>query len=509
MNIIISRKLSSPIYMQIKQQIREAIFSGQLPAGYLLPPERKLAEQLGINRSTVLNAYIELKAEGLIESFVGKGTVVLPISKSDSWADSSRIAHYGAPSWRHIFSERSLGSDDPLIRDLLSLPKRRDCISFSVALPDPGPELTAKLSEQLQALMQEQGDVMWKHTATEGILSLREALCTWMKQRGIDAAPEEVLALSGSQQGIDLLTRVFIDPGDTVLIEEPSYFSAMQTFRSAGARLIGIPADSEGQLRLDILESMLSKYHPKLIYVLPTFQNPTGRVMNLAVREQLLQLAYRYKTIIVEDDPYSDFRYSGNPLPPIRALDRHDHVIYVSTFSKLIGSGLRMGWLNAPKQVIRQLAIAKQMADLHTSTLSQVLMERMICSGLLHQHVDLIRSRYKHRKQLMIDSLHKHYVPGMTWQEPEGGVFIWCRMPKGLNANELLLRAADRGVDYLPGNPFFAQQQQTAYVRLNFSCAEADTIDEGIRRFTAAVRDATGREGLWDEAASEGLKPII
>lgn len=510
MNIIISRELSIPIYMQITQQIREAIFNGELPAGYRLPPERKLAEQLGVNRSTVLNAYVELKSEGLIESFVGKGTVVLPLNSANAPAASTQLPGYSTPPWRQLFSERSFSAGDPLIRDLLSLSKRNDSISFSVALPDPGPILTVKLREQLQLLMQEKSDSLWKHTATEGIHSLREAICMWMEKRGIHAAAEEVIILSGSQQGIDLLTRVFIDSGDTIFVEEPSYFSAMQSFRSAGARLMGIPADTEGQMRLDILESMLAKYHPKLIYVLPTFQNPSGLVMNQEVRERLLELAYRYKTIIVEDDPYCDLRYSGRHVPPIHAMDRHDHVIYLSTFSKLIGSGLRMGWLSAPKSVIRQLAIAKQMADLHTSTLSQFLMERMIRSGLLEEHLNDMRNRYNRRKQLMVAALHKYEVPGMTWQEPEGGVFIWCRMPAGLNANELMLRAADRGVDYLPGNPFFAQVPQTTYVRLNFSCAEDDSIDEGIRRFVSAVHDTMDARRYHQTGnRTEGLDPII
>jgi len=463
------------------REIQGLIRSGSLPEGFRLPPERRLANALGVNRSTIFNAYRELKALGLVDAHVGRGTAVLK-------APSPIPDAIGVP-WRQLFRESVARSHDPIIADLLALTERQDVISFSIGLPAPELLPLDTFGEYTEELIREVGAPLLLHCPTEGHTPLRETLAQWVAARGIRARAPEVLVVSGSQQGLDLVARVFIDPGDVVIVEEPTYIGALQSFRVAGAKIIGIPVDENG-MRTDILASVFERERPKLIYTLPTYQNPSGAVMSIERRRHLLELASRWHVPILEDDPYSELRYEGEPLPSLKALDDNDLVLYQSTFSKALFPGLRIGYLVVPPVVLRQLALAKQGADLHANSFSQYLLERFVREGHFAAHIENSKTVYRRRRDRMVAALRRDPSIGLDFDVPKGGFYIWCRLPEGVEQSALLANAAVRGVVFLPGRACYPTEPTENCLRLNFSHASEEDIDVGIERFLEAVREA-------------------
>jgi DNA-binding transcriptional MocR family regulator len=481
LDITIDRESSEPIFRQVVREIQNLIRTGSLPEGFRLPPERRMAEALGVNRSTIFNAYRELKALGLVDAHVGRGTAVLkaPAPMPDA---------IGVP-WRQLFRESVARSHDPIIADLLALTESEDVISFSIGLPAPEMLPLEILGEYTAELIHEIGPPLLLHCPTEGHTPLRETLAQWLAARGIRTRTSDVLVLSGSQQGLDLIARVFIDPGDSIVVEEPTYIGALQSFRMAGAKIIGIPVDGDG-MRTDILASVLERERPKLIYTLPTFQNPSGAVMNIDRRRHLLELAARWHVPILEDDPYSELRYEGEPLPALRALDENDLVLYLSTFSKALFPGLRIGYLVAPPVVLRQLALAKQVADLHANSFSQFLLERFVREGHFASHIERSRDIYRKRRDRMAAALKTDASIDLEFDVPTGGFYIWCRLPQGVEQSALLANSAARGVVFLPGRACYPTEPTENCLRLNFSHASEEEIDIGIERFLESVREA-------------------
>jgi DNA-binding transcriptional MocR family regulator len=261
-------------------------------------------------------------------------------------------------------------------------------------------------------------------------------------------------------------------------------------------------------MRTDVLQSVLERHRPKLIYTLPTFQNPSGAVMSLARRQQLLDLAQRFGVPIVEDDPYGELRYEGESLPSLKALDRHGYVIYVSSFSKVLFPGLRVGWVVAARPLVRQLVLAKQVVDLHTSTPGQLIIERLLRTGLYARHLTTVRQAYRESRDVMDDALRHHAPPGVSWQVPAGGFYLWCRMPEPLPAAELLARAAALRVAYLPGSACFAEESAPEYVRLNFTYPDREEIRVGVRALMTAVRQV-GSEHTTTTRREAGTRPIV
>ncbi len=503
MKIELDRDAKTPVYIQLSNQLRRQILSGELPAGQRLPSERKLAAHLGVNRTTVFSAFEILKAEELLQATVGSGTVVRRAPEEGGERPLS-----AEPAWNQLFSQYTVRSESGLVGELLGLASRTDVISFAtgIASPDCGP---AELLRGIDgALLSKENIRALLHSPTEGFLSLRAAMCGLMRRRGVFSNPEEVMMLSGSQQGIDLAARVFLDPGDIVVLEEPTYFPAIQVMRRAGARIMTVPVDDQG-MRIDVLEQLLERYRPKLIYTIPTYQNPTGAEMPLERRRRLVDLAARYNVMILEDDAYGDLCYEGSQPPLLKALDGAGHVIYLSTFSKNVYSGLRLGWVVANRRIIRAFSAAKQLTDLHSSSLSQWMIERFVVSGGMETHLRRICVAYRDRRDVMLSALKRYAPDGMCWNVPKGGYYIWCRLPQGVSANALVSKAAEQGVAFIPGAPFFASGEGDGYLRLNFTFAPKEKIDEGIRRLSLAVRQSLD-EGLAcaDEAILE-FNPVV
>lgn len=505
MEIYIKRESDVPVYIQIKNQISEMIFSGRLKAGFALPPERKLADSLGVNRSTVFKAYQELKADGLVSAHVGKGTVILPQLFEKKEINPRTVYPI---QWNQFFNRSIQLQNGDLIKNMLELAGRSSTTSFTAGLPSPDLFPQREMSAIMQELAQEQSGSYMANSPTDGLQSLKESVCRLMEEREIKANPRETIILTGSQQGLDFTARCFLSPGDVIVTEEPTYLGALNIFRSYGARVIGVPVDQEG-MRTDMLEALLSRYRPKLIYTLPTFQNPSGTVMSMERRLALLDMSYRYMVPVLEDDPYYELRYEGSSLPPLKALDQHGYVIYLSTFSKVLFMGFRLGWAAAARPVIEKFGVLKQISDLHTSTLSQVMTDKFIRKGYYHQHRKVVCCEYQSKRDLMDNELRKGEALGIKWHKPEGGFYIWCGLPENISQERLIVNAGKRQVAFVPGEAFYpAGDQFGSHVRLNFSYADKEEIVEGIKRFLLAVQD-TMQEGNVFDAHKYINKPIV
>lgn len=508
MLIHVDRESRTPLYLQIRNQIRDMIFSGMLPPGFRLPPERKLAEALNVNRSTVLNAYHELKADQLIESRVGCGTLVLEPGSAACEPNATFVSPEPI-HWRQLFSGTSSRQQNPLLQDLMQLLHRRqDVISFSLGIPAVELYPSAVFQDLQSEVLRKYGQAALCFLPTEGYYPLRESISQLMRKRGAAVSPEETLVLSGSQQGIDLIARTFIDPGDVILVEEPSFFCAVQVFRSAGARVIGVPIDENG-MRTDLLESFLARHKPKFIYTIPNFQNPTGTVMNLQRRRQLLNLAYSYRTPILEDDAYGELRYEGQYIPSLKALDQHGYVIYLNTFSKTLSPGIRLGWLAAARPVIHQIVMAKQLNDIHSNSVAQFVVDSFLRRGLFEQHLQKICREYIKRRDIMMAALDKSRLHGIGWDAPAGGLYLWCRLTEQLNKSTvLLMRAIDQGVTFVPGEAFYLEEQGSPHIRLNFALQPEGVIEEGVKRLAKALKEAqvsTGGQKIEPKAQTNPL----
>jgi 2-aminoadipate transaminase len=319
-----------------------------------------------------------------------------------------------------------------------------------------------------------------------------------MARYGIVARTENVMITSGSQQALDLIGKLFINRGDRVLVEAPTYLGALQAFNAYGADYISVPVDDDG-LRTDLLEKPL-RSGPKFMYVLPNFQNPAGTTLSEGRRHELVLMADRYGIPIVEDDPYGQLRYEGEHIPPLVVLDRENlrrddgysigNVIYLSTFSKTLAPGLRLGWIVAPPEIITKLVQLKQGTDLHTSTFNQYVAYEVARDGFLDQHVKFIRQLYRERRDVMLEALQESFPPEVTWTHPHGGLFLWVTLPQDLDIQEVLQSAIRENVAFVPGDAFYAhpETESSQHMRLNFSSATPEQIREGIMRLSLAVK---------------------
>jgi DNA-binding transcriptional MocR family regulator len=486
MMLRLDRGSRTSLYLQIRNQLREMILDGTLNEGSRLPPERKMAAALGVNRSTVVNAYRELAADGLVEGHVGRGTTICrpPLPPSSPQPLNHLTAH--PLVWNEYFVPWTEGGRDPLLRDLMALLSRADTISFAAGVPAPELYPLDDFRQAMTHVLNTAGQTLLQPCPVEGYYPLRQTIARRMARRGATVRAEDILIVTGSQQGLDLIARVFLRAGDEVVVEAPSYLGALQIFSAAGARLLGVPLDEEG-MRLDILENLLIRYRPKLIYTLPTFQNPSGRTMAPRRRLRLLELARRHRVPIVEDDPYGELYYTSQDPSPLLALDQDGYVIYLSTFSKILFPGLRLGWVAAPRPVIERLSQIKQLADLHCSTLIQGAVHEFCQRGALDNHLDRVRDRYRQRRNAMLVALTKYGPTGLEWDEPQGGFNLWCRLPSGVKARQLMAEAARQSVALVPGEVFYPDGGGQEEMRLNFSCPPVALIEEGIQRLGLAM----------------------
>lgn len=398
--------------------------------------------------------------------------------------------------WDHRYAHRTKRMGSSAVRELLKLTEQPDVISFAGGLPAPDVFPIERFAEACQKVLRDYGAQALQYSTTEGFLPLREQIARHTARYGIAINPENILITSGSQQALDLIGKVFINRGDRILVESPTYLGALQAWNAYGADYVAVPSDKHGMIT-DALEEAL-RYGPKFIYVLPNFQNPTGVTLSQERRTQLVELANRFGVPIVEDDPYGQLRFEGKNLPSIVVVDsqyrgNHDryyrgNVIYLSTFSKILAPGLRLAWVVAPPEVIRKMVEAKQGEDLHTATFNQMVAHEVSKGGFLDEHVKLIRKVYRERRDVMLSAMDRYFPPEVDWTQPEGGLFLWGTMPEYLNSKEVLKDAIQQKVAFVPGESFYPGGGGHNTMRLNFSNATPEKIEEGIFRLGNVIR---------------------
>lgn len=381
----------------------------------------------------------------------------------------------------HI-AERMQGVNGSAIRELFKLLGDPEIISFGGG--NPAKECFPKEDiEKITAeLLRDKSDVLLQYGATEGYLPLRKAYIEKiLPDLGLTAELENVLALTGSMQGLDLICKVVVNPGDVVLVEEPSFLGALQTFNIAQAKLVPVPLHTDG-IHVDELEALVREYRPVMFYTIPTFQNPTSWVSGIEARKAIARLAAEYDMIVIEDDPYASLRFSGEKLPTIKSFDTSGNVILMSSFSKTISPGMRVALCCGNAELIRKMTIAKQSADTHSPNLNQAIIAEYLNRDLLPEHIVEISKVYAHSASVMIEAMEEYFPDWVEYEKPIGGLFIWCTLPEGWDASELFKKAVARKVAFVPGVSFFTTSGKgNNTFRLNFSAEPEERIRKGIR----------------------------
>ena len=387
-------------------------------------------------------------------------------------------------------ANRMQGISGSAIRELFKLLGDPAIISFGGGNPSkvcfPG-EVIRQITDDL---LREKSDILLQYGATEGYMPLRRAYLDYiLPGNGLHGELDNVLALTGSMQGLDLLCKTVINPGDVVLVEEPSFLGALQTFRVAQAKLVTVPLHADG-IHVDELEAIVKEHHPVMFYCIPTFQNPSGYVTGVEARKRIAELAAEYNMLVIEDDPYAALRFTGEKLPTIKSFDTSDNVIVLTSFSKTISPGLRVALCYGNKDLIRKMTIAKQGTDTHSPNLNQAIVAEFINRGYMDKHIEFISGVYAKSANCMIEAMDKYFPEWVRYERPVGGLFIWCTLPEGWEADKLFRRAVERKVAFVPGEPFHTTPGAGKNTfRLNFSAEPEERIVEGIKRLGELLRE--------------------
>lgn len=469
------RRSNEPLYQQIADDIERRISYGEFPPGSLLPSERKLAEQLEVNRSTVILAYAELRALGIIESRTGSGTRV----SKYKWGATPKHT----PNWRRYVEGGSFLPNLPFLRRIReALQKDNSLIDFASG------ELGADISpvEEINTIIDENHYTEYLgYDNPQGFVPLREALVSYLSHyRGIQTTESSLLITSGSQQSLYLITQCLLTPGDAVAIEDPSYCYSLPMFQSAGLRLFRLPVDEKG-VRPEDVRTLYKKHRIKMVFINPNYQNPTGAVLDAERRIELLDVASELGLPIVEDDPFSLTSYDGTPPLPLKSIDSIGSVLYIGSFSKIAASGLRVGWMVAPHSVVERLADARQQMDFGLSVVPQKVAAQFFKSPYIQPHLDRLRMHLLYKRDLLIEALRKE-LPGLVcFSIPQGGLHLWCKIIPEVNDSKLLEEAIRNGVIFVPGSVYGSD---SGYVRFTFARPRADEIVPGVSKFAASLR---------------------
>lgn len=402
-----------------------------------------------------------------------------------------------ATSWEYRYAQRTKGMQSSVVREILKIVSQPDVISFAGGMPAPELFPIEQIEEACAKVLREHGPKALQYSITEGYVPLREFIVEKMGRYGIVANVDNVLITTGSQQALDLVAKILLDPGDVIIVEAPTFVGALQSFTAYEASYASVPLDGDG-LMVDLLEKKIVETHPKFMYVLPNFHNPGGVTLSEERREDVVSLAHRYGVPILEDDPYGELRFEGEHLEPLVVISARQNggdpagyfkgdVIYMSTFSKTLAPGLRLGWVVAPVEVVRKLVQAKQGADLHTSSFDQMMAYEVMRGGFLEEHVKEIREMYRQRRDAMLAAMDRHFPDGVAWTRPQGGLFLWVTLPPGVDCLELIGVAIEQRVAFVPGTAFYADGRGRDALRLTFATCPTDMIDEGIKRLGKAI----------------------
>jgi len=489
MRIPLDRQSEIPLYQQIESYLRQGILSGSLAADTRLPASRQLAHDLGVNRLTVENAYAELEVDGLVYSKMGSGTYVLPANPLPPLPKDGPGAAW--PLWQQnmgfqIKTNKRQASEEisrKSVRHALRQP-----ISFGSGIGDAHLFPAEDFRKVLQTVMRRDGIAALDYGAPNGHAPLRETITHILASQGLQTHSDNVLITAGSQQALSLVSQLLLKPGDVILVESPTYSGALDLFRALHFEVVGIPVDGQG-MQVEGLEKLLQQHHPKLIYTIPNFHNPTGTCLSNSRRRQLIILADRYNVPILEDDFVGDLRYEGRTQPALKALDPGGRVIYVSTFSKILMPGLRVGFLVAEGPIYHALVDFKRVNDLATSTLVQRALEAYVTVGRYQSHLRRSCQMFRKRRDVMLSAIKRYLPAEVHLDPPQGGMFIWLQLPQDLSSETLLSFAGEEGVVFAPGNEFFPDAcSGNNWLRLNFVAQSPDQIEEGIHRLGKAIQ---------------------
>jgi 2-aminoadipate transaminase len=488
MQIDLDRNSREPIYRQLEQEIQQRIRSGALPPQTRLPTVRQLAEQLGITRLTVHSAYAELQAGGWVEATVGRGTFV-----------ASRIDDLVAPPTAQFSREVT---PTGMLSDILRMTQLPGLLALAKADPPAESFPLRNWQRASEIALETGGPQLMSYTTAQGDLQLRSALAEVVRERGICAGPDEIIITAGVTNGMALLTQLLARPGDTVLVEQPTYLGMLNILATNGVRVVGLPIDGEGIIT-DALEEALRNERPAYLYTMPTFQNPGGVSMSPARRAALLDLAERHNLLIVEDDIYGRLAYEGSPPPALKSADRNGRVIYLSSFSKSLMPGLRIGYVVAPPALINRLVYRRQAQDLCSPPLTQRALAIFIEHGWWHSHIKRMLPRYRERRDTLLQAMQRFFPPGVSWTRPQGGFACWVTLPPEVAITDLYMSAISRGVAFAPGEAFSAAPDGRPHLRLCFSVEPPEHLAEAIAILGSLLRERSASQSLATPSLAE------
>jgi DNA-binding transcriptional MocR family regulator len=476
MQIEVNRQLPVPLARQIYQAVVDRIQSNLLEEGTRLPSVRILSKQIGVSLMTVVQAYNELEQDGFIERIQGKGTFVQK-NKEGGTTDRQESPY----DWQ-------LSVPDYLPRAQFSryyqLSARFEFFSSTI---DPGLLPNRYLEKEIQRILSQEPRILSTYGDVQGDPVLRTELAGYLRESKISTTSDEILVTNGTQQGIDLVARTFVGPGDIVFTEAPTYPAAIDVFRWRGATILPVPVDEHG-MRVDMLAALCEKYKPKLIYTMPTFQNPTGTVMSAQRRRQLLDIAYETQCLVLEDDPWSEIHFGKQPPPSLKSMDSLGHVIYLKGLSKILAPGCRVGVLAASGTVFHRLVAAKGNTDLGSPMLTQKAVLPLLHSDRMRNHVKKLRIALQLRRDLMIDLLSVHMPKDVNWLIPQGGVNLWLALPMQIDTEDFLGYARNYQITFLPGAACYPIESKHHFLRLSFSYLNEKEIEEGIKELGKATQ---------------------
>ncbi len=473
LHITLQRESEIPLYRQLIAQLRALIDGGDLPAGTRLPASRALARQLGISRISVVNAYSELKAAGYLSASAGRGTFVARPRQAPESPQPLRPAS-------------AIGKRASSIREMMRLARKKGLIDFSGGAPPSDFFPVRFLQDAINQVIDRDGADALAYEAPEGYPPLRGAVRDYVRAIGINCRVEDVLITGGAQQAIDLVLQSLMRDGDTLLTADPTYLGIIDIAEARRVHIHGIPIDEDG-IRIDALDNALEQLRPRLIYVMPSYQNPTGHLMPLHRRRQLVRLAAHHRIPILEDEVYREFRYDGEELPPLKALDDSGVVIHTNAFTKVLLPGIRIGYLVADGPYYQRLARVKQAADISTPGLNQRAIHLLLERGVLAKQLERNRIELRRRRVAALAAAQRYLPPGSQWKAPGGGLFLWVELPAdGPSAAETFIAAIARDVAFAIGALFYTSEGGSQAMRLNFGIHKPETIEEGFRRIGAA-----------------------
>ena len=478
-SIQLGKNSKEALYVQLYDRLRELILQGKLSQGYLLPPVRKFAAFLAVNPGTVVSAYKLLEQNGYIFTRAGSGSFVAEINSKSLDEEETPAYDQEIEAFAETFADHN---------DTYS----RGCIDLASVTPDPEMIPIDDFKNVLIEVLDRDRGFAFSYQESQGYLPLRESIAVYLKQHGVNASPGNVQIISGAQQGIDIVAKALLRYGDYVFTENPTYPGAIAAFRSRGAKIVEIGMEEDG-INITELEQKLRSFRPKLLYIMPNIQNPTGWSYSLSKRSRLMSLARYYDTIVLEDDYISELDFSNSCMAPLKALDRDGRGIYLKSFSKLFMPGLRLAFLVTPSHLANKIMSVKHHSDISTAGLTQRAFDLYLRQGIWDKHIESIRSVYHERYQAALTAINQYLPSSVTCHNPRGGLTFWLELPKGISAESIVQYAREQKILVAPGTAFFPRRPIDSFLRISYAAAKCEQIVSGIKILGEIVAEHTNK----------------